>query len=107
MTALVLSAGGLWAAWEVGAWSVLRERFRPDLIVGASAGTWNGWAIAGGCTPEELARLWLDPATGEIMGFGLLPRAAWSAPLRGSRPAGTPIVPRSPELPTPNRASRC
>jgi NTE family protein len=71
MDALVLSAGGLWAAWEVGAWSVLRERFRPDLIVGASAGTWNGWAIAGGCTPEELARLWLDPATGEIMRFGL------------------------------------
>jgi NTE family protein len=71
MTALVLSAGGLWAAWEVGAWSVLRERFRPDLIVGASAGSWNGWAIAGGCTAEELARLWLDPATGRIMRFGL------------------------------------
>ncbi len=71
MNALVLSAGGLWAAWEVGAWSVLRERFRPDLIVGASAGGWNGWAIAGGCTPEELARLWLDPSTGEVMRFGL------------------------------------
>ena len=71
MTALVLSAGGLWAAWEVGAWSVLRERFRPDLIVGASAGAGNGWAIAGGCTPQELARLWLDPATGEVMRFGL------------------------------------
>jgi NTE family protein len=71
MTALVLSAGGLWAAWEVGAWSVLRERFRPDLIVGASAGAWNGWAIAGGCTPQELARLWLDPATGEVMRLGL------------------------------------
>jgi len=70
MTALVLSAGGLWAAWEVGVWSVLRERFRPDLIVGASAGAWNGWAIAGGCTPLELARLWLDPATGEVMRFG-------------------------------------
>ena len=71
MTALVLSAGGLWAAWEVGAWSVLSKRFRPDLIVGASAGAWIGWAIAGGCTPEELTRLWLDPATGEVMRFGL------------------------------------
>ena len=71
MDALVLSAGGLWAAWEVGAWSVLRARFRPDLIVGASAGGWNGWAIAGGCTPEELARLWLDPSTGGVMRFGL------------------------------------
>jgi NTE family protein len=71
MTALVLSAGGLWAAWEVGVWSVLRERFRPDLIVGASAGAWNGWAIAGGCTPQELARLWMDPATGQVMRFGM------------------------------------
>jgi NTE family protein len=71
MTALVLSAGGLWAAWEVGVWSVLRERFRPDLIVGASAGAWNGWAIAGGCTPQELTRMWLDPATGQVMRFGL------------------------------------
>src|ERR1035437_3866188 len=64
MTALVLSAGGLWAAWEVGVWSVLRERFRPDLIVGASAGAWNGWAIAGGCTPLELARPWARPGAG-------------------------------------------
>jgi NTE family protein len=71
MTALVLSAGGLWAAWEVGAWRVLRESFQPDLIVGASAGGWNGWAIAGGCTPQELARMWLDPATGRVMCFGL------------------------------------
>jgi len=73
MTALVLSAGGLWAAWEVGAWRVLRTRFRPDLIVGASAGSWNGWAIAGGCTPEELAHLWLDPATSGVMRLGLHP----------------------------------
>jgi NTE family protein len=73
VTALVFSAGGLWAAWEVGAWTVLRERFRPDLIVGASAGAWNGWAIAGGCTAEELALLWLDPAAGGVMRFGLHP----------------------------------
>jgi predicted acylesterase/phospholipase RssA len=71
VTALVLSAGGLWAAWQVGAWKVLRHRFHPDLIVGASAGSWNGWAIAGDCTPDELARQWLDPATGRIMRFGL------------------------------------
>jgi NTE family protein len=71
MTALVLSAGGLWAAWQVGAWNVLRQRFQPELIVGASAGSWNGWAIAGGCAPDELARQWLDPVTGRIMRFGL------------------------------------
>src|SRR5947209_20570616 len=59
-TALVLSAGGMWAAWEVGAWRVLRERLNPDLIVGASAGAWNGLAIAGGVSPDELAREWMD-----------------------------------------------
>jgi NTE family protein len=69
-TALVLSAGGMWAAWEVGVWKVLSRRFQPDLIVGASAGAWNGWAIAGGCTPDELVRDWTDPRTGQIMRFG-------------------------------------
>ena len=69
--ALVLSAGGLWAAWEIGAWKVLSKTFRPDLIVGTSAGAWNGWAIAAGCSAEELARLWLDPDTAHIMCFGM------------------------------------
>ena len=69
--ALVLSAGGLYAAWELGVWKALRRRFEPDLVVGASAGAWNGWAIAGGATPEELAQQWLDPATGALMPFGL------------------------------------
>ena len=72
-TALVLGAGGLWAVWEVGVWKALRTRFRPDLVVGASAGSWNGWAIAGGCTPEELEEKWLDPATGAILKYGLHP----------------------------------
>ena len=67
LTALVLSAGGMFAAWEIGVWKVLRERFTPGLIVGASAGAWNGWAIAGGATPEELAREWLDPSTAALM----------------------------------------
>ena len=67
----MLSAGGLWAAWEVGAWKVLRERSSPDLIVGASAGAWNGWAIAGGAAPEELAREWMEAAPAEVMQFGL------------------------------------
>ena len=70
-TALVLSAGGMWTAWEVGAWRVLRERFEPDLIVGASAGAWIGWALAGGCTMEALVSLWLEPRIGGIMRFGI------------------------------------
>ena len=73
-TALVLSAGGFYAAWEAGVWKALRERVEIDLVVGASAGAWNGWAIAGGATPEELARDWLDPAAGRILEWG--PHAA-------------------------------
>jgi NTE family protein len=66
MTALVLSAGGMWAAWEVGAWRVLRERLRPDLIVGASAGAWIGLAIAGGATPDDLEREWMHGSMAEV-----------------------------------------
>src|SRR5215472_6852440 len=70
-TALVLSAGGLYAAWEVGVWKALHQRFQPDIVVGASAGAWNGWAIASGATPEELESEWLDKSTSKLMPFGL------------------------------------
>jgi NTE family protein len=66
-TALVLSAGGLFAAWEIGVWKALEGRFRPDMIVGASAGALNGWAIAGGASAAELEREWLDPQTARLM----------------------------------------
>jgi len=60
MKALVLSAGGMYGAYQVGAWKALADVFQPDLIVGASIGAVNGWAIAGGCSPDELIRLWLN-----------------------------------------------
>src|SRR5271154_1897497 len=60
MNALVLSAGGMYGAYQAGAWKVLAEIFQPDLIVGASIGAVNGWAIAGGCEPDELIHRWLN-----------------------------------------------
>ncbi len=69
--ALVLSAGGMFGAWEVGVWKALSERFQPDLIVGTSAGAWNGWSIAGGCSIEELVAEWMDPTTAKIMQPGI------------------------------------
>ena len=66
-TALVLSAGGFLAAYQAGAWKALRDRFQPDIVVGSSAGALNGWAIAGGCDPDELIRDWLDPANSRMM----------------------------------------
>jgi len=70
-TALVLSAGGMFAAWEIGVWKALAEHFTPDLIVGASAGAWNGWCIAGGATVADLIRDWMDPVTATLMQPGL------------------------------------
>src|ERR1035441_141443 len=61
--ALVLSAGGMFGAYQAGAWNVLSRRFRPDLVVGASVGALNGWAIAGGCSAAELLDMWRAPAT--------------------------------------------
>ncbi|HLW77729.1 MAG TPA: patatin-like phospholipase family protein [Bryobacteraceae bacterium] len=60
--ALVLSGGGMFGAWQAGAWRALADRWRPDLVVGASVGSLNGYAIAGGATPQELADFWLNPS---------------------------------------------
>lgn len=59
-TALVLSAGGMYGAYQAGAWQTLADVFRPDLVVGASIGAVNGWAIAGGCSPSYLIDRWLN-----------------------------------------------
>ncbi|HEY4362159.1 MAG TPA: patatin-like phospholipase family protein [Bryobacteraceae bacterium] len=60
MRALVLSGGGLFGAWQAGAWIAKRDRFQPDLIVGCSVGSLNGYAIACGATPEILREMWLQ-----------------------------------------------
>jgi predicted acylesterase/phospholipase RssA len=73
--ALVLSAGGMFGAYQAGAWNVLSQRFQPDLVVGTSAGALNGWAIAGGCPAAELTALWRSPVTATTirLRFPLIP----------------------------------
>jgi NTE family protein len=66
-TALVLSAGGMFGAYQAGAWRELSARFQPDAVVGASAGALNGWAIAGGCPPDELIRRWKDRSSSAFL----------------------------------------
>jgi predicted acylesterase/phospholipase RssA len=39
---------------------------QPDLIVGASVGSLNGYAIAGGATPDQLAEFWMQPASADF-----------------------------------------
>ena len=58
MRALVLSGGGMFGAWQAGAWTALAPRWRPDLIVGASVGSLNGYAIASGADAYALSGLW-------------------------------------------------
>jgi len=66
-TALVLSAGGMFGAYQAGAWKTIERHFRPDMVIGASVGALNGWPIAGGCGGEELAGHWLDPSTASLI----------------------------------------
>jgi NTE family protein len=69
MKALVLSGGGLFGAWQAGAWRALAGRFEPDWIVGASVGSLNGYAIASGASAEEICGMWLNA---EFRDFGRL-----------------------------------
>jgi NTE family protein len=64
--ALVLSGGGMFGAWQAGAWRALADRMQPDLIVGASVGSLNGYAISGGATPQELCDFWMQPDVGSL-----------------------------------------
>ena len=50
----------MFGAWQVGAWRVLADYLQPDLIAGASIGSVNGWAVAGGCSPAALNDYWRE-----------------------------------------------
>ena len=68
-TALVLSGGGMFCAWQAGAWSAIAHRFQPYLIVGVSAGSLNGYLISAGVSPQELKSFWLDPQFSRFHNF--------------------------------------
>lgn len=61
-TALVLSAGGSFGAYQVGVWRELEKFFQPDIVIGTSIGSIHAWCIAGGATASDLEELWLDPS---------------------------------------------
>lgn len=70
-TALVFSGGGMFGAWQAGAWSALAPAFQPDVVVGASVGALNGYAIAARWSPRELCDFWRHPLVAG--GFRRLP----------------------------------
>jgi NTE family protein len=57
----------MFGAYQAGVWQALSPVFRPDMVIGCSVGSINGWAIAGGISGDELARTWLDPRCAELM----------------------------------------
>jgi NTE family protein len=61
----------MFAAWEVGVWKALEPHWKPDLVVGASAGAWIAWAIAGGASAADLIAEWGDPTLADVMQLGL------------------------------------
>lgn len=64
MKALVFSAGGSFGAYEAGVWQGLEERgFRPQIVVGTSAGSINAAAVAHGAPAKLLEEWWRDPAS--------------------------------------------
>ncbi|HEX4134169.1 MAG TPA: patatin-like phospholipase family protein [Bryobacteraceae bacterium] len=85
-TALVLSAGGMFGAYQAGAYKAIAELAPPDIVVGASVGALNGWPIASGCSPDHLIDRWRDPAAGEALklypnyGWTFLGRPGWFDP---------------------------
>jgi NTE family protein len=66
--ALVFSGGGVFGAWQAGVWRGLASEsgWSPELVVGASVGSLNGYAVAGGATPEELCAFWMQPSVGRF-----------------------------------------
>jgi NTE family protein len=68
----------MFGAYQAGAWKALAAaNFQPDLIVGASAGALNGWALAGGCSPDELCAIWTEQASADVMHLRSRPTLPW------------------------------
>jgi NTE family protein len=68
----------MFGAYQAGVWKVLSGVLHPDVVVGASAGAVNAWAIAGGCDPEDLMGVSLDPEMASMFH-----RVRWWPPWRG------------------------
>ena len=75
-TALVLSGGGMFGAYQAGVWSALEGKWRPDIVVGTSVGALNGWAIAGGASGNDLIALWRDAGFSARLRWRV-PRTPW------------------------------
>jgi len=67
--ALALSSGGMFGGYQAGVWKELETMIRPDAVLGASIGSLNGWAIAGGAGADELRDWWLRVGSSQKFRF--------------------------------------
>jgi NTE family protein len=66
----------MFGAYQAGVWKALEPVFRPDVVIGCSVGSINGWAIASGIPADELIRTWLDARCATLMS-PRVPRRPW------------------------------
>jgi predicted acylesterase/phospholipase RssA len=57
----------MFGAYQAGAWKALAPVFQPDVVIGSSVGSINGWAIASGIPPDALVRTWVDRRCAKLM----------------------------------------
>jgi predicted acylesterase/phospholipase RssA len=50
----------MFGAYHVGAWKVLQNHYKPELVVGVSIGSLNAWMVACGCRSEMIEGHWLQ-----------------------------------------------
>ena len=91
MKALVLSGGGGFGAYQVGAWQALAEaRWRPDVVLGTSIGAVNGFLISRSFGAEELRRVWLEMPAQLAAVDGAANGFSGCFPIRAKFPASGP-----------------
>ena len=64
----------MFGAYQAGVWQELASFFQPDIVVGASVGSLNGWLIASACHPATLTDRWQNLESIE--------RLSWRIPRR-------------------------
>jgi predicted acylesterase/phospholipase RssA len=93
----------MFGAYQAGAWKALHSRFAPDIVIGASIGAMNGWAVASGVHPDELIDRWLHLNLTRIPDLATLHAIAGELcgnyrPVRELGVALTRLFPLRPEL---------
>jgi NTE family protein len=97
-TALVLSGGGLFGAYQSGAWLRLSQSVSIDLVAATSVGALNGWWIASKSSAQHLTERWLDPSAAALTALrpswrGLLDWEALEDAVRRLTAAMSPVMP--------------